>query len=338
MPSSKVLPYKGEQTGLPNTITDGSIYFCTDTKNIILDHSNSRVVFNGNNDYDRLAHNQSCKAASANAGSLSFAIGASTLIGYVPSYGGYQTLYAGTSIDLLYPILWGTGNVSTNSTFTNAYEAYPSCTLRNNMDDSSWTGTQYSMAFLVGTISDNIFTCDPAEPITTTLPNSANGKYYIPLGQMHSVHQIVFRSSNKLYVYEEGALRPVELAAVNTDRLPSIPIAKGGTGATTASAARTNLEITPANIGAATTSHTHAASDITSGTFDIARVPTGNTATTVALGNHTHSDYQETLVSGTNIKTVNGLSLLGDGNISISTGGTALTNSEIDNAVDAAWA
>lgn len=37
----------------------------------------------------------------------------------------------------------------------------------------------------------------------------------------------------------------------------TVPIAHGGTGATTAANARTNLGITPANIGAATTNHTH---------------------------------------------------------------------------------
>jgi hypothetical protein len=35
--------------------------------------------------------------------------------------------------------------------------------------------------------------------------------------------------------------------------------------------------------------HTHAAADITSGTLAIARIPTGTTSTTVALGNHTHT-------------------------------------------------
>jgi hypothetical protein len=40
---------------------------------------------------------------------------------------------------------------------------------------------------------------------------------------------------------------------------------------------------------AASSSHTHAASAVTSGTFDIARIPTGSTGSTVALGNHTHS-------------------------------------------------
>ena len=48
---------------------------------------------------------------------------------------------------------------------------------------------------------------------------------------------------------------------------------------------------TLAEAGISATGHTHAASDVTSGTFDIARIPTGTSGTTVALGNHTHS-YQ----------------------------------------------
>ena len=47
----------------------------------------------------------------------------------------------------------------------------------------------------------------------------------------------------------------------------------GGTGATTAANARTNLGITLANLGAAAASHEHSASNITSGTFDAARLP-----------------------------------------------------------------
>lgn len=39
--------------------------------------------------------------------------------------------------------------------------------------------------------------------------------------------------------------------------------------------------------------HTHSASDITSGQLAIARIPTGTTSSTVALGNHTHSEYAE---------------------------------------------
>ncbi|GJF06616.1 hypothetical protein [Pseudonocardia sp. D17] len=44
--------------------------------------------------------------------------------------------------------------------------------------------------------------------------------------------------------------------------------------------------------GKANTSHAHGAGDVTSGTLAIARVPTGTSGTTVALGNHSHS-YQD---------------------------------------------
>lgn len=44
---------------------------------------------------------------------------------------------------------------------------------------------------------------------------------------------------------------------------------------------------------------------------------TGTTSGTVAAGDHTHSNYQQTLVSGTNIKTINGDSILGSGDLTV---------------------
>lgn len=82
--------------------------------------------------------------------------------------------------------------------------------------------------------------------------------------------------------------------------------------------------------GKAASSHTHAASDVASGTLDVARIPTGTTSGTVALGDHTHSGYQPTLVSGTNIKTVNNTSLLGSGNIAIDVPTASTTNPSMD--------
>lgn len=67
-----------------------------------------------------------------------------------------------------------------------------------------------------------------------------------------------------------------------------VPVANGGTGATSAANARTNLGITPENIGAADEKHTHSAADITSGTMSVSRLPTitvakgGTGATTAA--------------------------------------------------------
>lgn len=54
---------------------------------------------------------------------------------------------------------------------------------------------------------------------------------------------------------------------ITADKLPVVPVSKGGTGATTAAAARTNL-------GAAPTTHNHAASAINSGTLASDRLPT----------------------------------------------------------------
>lgn len=67
-----------------------------------------------------------------------------------------------------------------------------------------------------------------------------------------------------------------------TLRAGTAPIEGGGTGASTAAGARTNLGITPENIGAAKTVHKHSASDIETGTLPVARGGTG--VTTLAIG------------------------------------------------------
>lgn len=50
--------------------------------------------------------------------------------------------------------------------------------------------------------------------------------------------------------------------------------------------------------------HNHTASEITSGTLDVGRIPTGTTSSTVSLGNHTHDEITNavdlTSISGYN--------------------------------------
>ena len=53
--------------------------------------------------------------------------------------------------------------------------------------------------------------------------------------------------------------------------------------------------------GFAPTNHVHNASAITAGTIAIARIPTGTTNTTVALGNHSHNNYLTSQTSSKNI-------------------------------------
>lgn len=50
-----------------------------------------------------------------------------------------------------------------------------------------------------------------------------------------------------------------------------------------------NVTLTASDVGAAASSHNHNASQINAGTLNIARIPTGTTSTTVALGDHSHN-------------------------------------------------
>lgn len=68
----------------------------------------------------------------------------------------------------------------------------------------------------------------------------------------------------------------INAGTLDDQRLPVVPVTKGGTGATTAQQAR-------ANIGAADASHTHNAADIAGGTLPIVRGGTGSTDAEGAL-------------------------------------------------------
>jgi hypothetical protein len=71
---------------------------------------------------------------------------------------------------------------------------------------------------------------------------------------------------------------------------PQGPAGEAGAGAVESVNGQTGVVVlAAANVGAAATSHTHAAADITSGTLNIGRIPTGTGSTQVALGNHTHT-------------------------------------------------
>lgn len=100
----------------------------------------------------------------------------------------------------------------------------------------------------------------------------------------------------------------------------TVPIAKGGTGAADAAAARTNLGITPANIGAAAASHKQAytASECVSYSSDNNTIGITPAAVKKAFGlfepkSHTHTksqitDFPESLpANGGNADTVDGL-------------------------------
>lgn len=83
----------------------------------------------------------------------------------------------------------------------------------------------------------------------------------------------------------------------------TLPISLGGTGATTAAGARTNLGITPANIGAAASSHTHSYLPLSGGTISGSLAVSGNITSNgysvyTAGGNVIYSSTQPTGSAG----------------------------------------
>lgn len=94
-----------------------------------------------------------------------------------------------------------------------------------------------------------------------------------------------------LFQITRKPLNGTEVNAFSIDKdgnigLGGIPlnIANGGTGASDAATARTNLGITPANIGAATSGHGHTLTGL-SGTLSVAKGGTGATTAKAALSN-----------------------------------------------------
>ena len=104
---------------------------------------------------------------------------------------------------------------------------------------------------------------------------SEDGKGVLALyDQTKAKHVFGIYSHSERVVYEW----PVDL-------LSALAIESGGTGANSAAGARANLGITPGNIGAAPTSHTHSAGNITSGVISIERGGTGASDPAAARAN-----------------------------------------------------
>ena len=74
----------------------------------------------------------------------------------------------------------------------------------------------------------------------------------------------------------------INSGTLSSDRLPTVPVTKGGTGATNAATARTNLGITPANIGAVPTSrkinNKELNADIALSASDVGAAPASHTS------------------------------------------------------------
>ena len=150
------------------------------------------------NNYDRNIHNDNIKAISA--------IAKNQII--VGDAAGYKKAAAGVTFDITYPIMFASAAIAANAAAKTAYEVYPSVPVTTTV--ANWTGTQYAMMFMVGTLSGTTFTIDSGV-FTTTLPASANGKVYIPIGICPTTTTVNFYPQNEFFEYKDGSFRPYSI-------------------------------------------------------------------------------------------------------------------------------
>lgn len=150
---------------------------------------------NNDNNYDRAVVNRAVKGAAAcTAGSV-----------IVGTASGYKTAASGVTFDLAYPILWASAAITSGGTVTTTYHYYTAVDLTKTK--ASWTGTQYSTVYLVCSALSGMRATVDSTIITTTVPTSADSKFYIPLGLMYSTTACYFRPVEKIFKYINGAFQ-----------------------------------------------------------------------------------------------------------------------------------
>ena len=161
----------------------------------------SSIPNTNTNNYDRRLHNSAIKAAAA--------VTEAHLIAGTAD--GYKNLAASLAFDLAYPILYASKSISANKTAKTTYEAMPDVNFSTTGTIES--GTAAKILWLKGTVTGNTFTIAATNWLTTVVPATDDGMYYIPLGVMSSATAGYFATSNRLYAYLNGAFQPVDTAA-----------------------------------------------------------------------------------------------------------------------------
>lgn len=188
-------------------------------------------------------------------------------------------------------------------------------------------------------------------PIVQDLPTTEDGKIYIYLGIAYDATHIELFEQHPVYYYKDGAIRPwvnqvtsgggavdsvngqtgvVVLDAEDVGALPDDTVIPSKTSDLTndsnfITAAQAPVQSVNGQTGAVSIAIPTVPSASTT-TPSMDGTASYGSGTTWARADHIHptdTSRQATLVSGTNIKTINNESLLGSGNITISGGGSA---------------
>ena len=99
-------------------------------------------------------------------------------------------------------------NIAAAATGTNNYLMYSSVNLRNNV--ANITLTDKETVYIKGNLNGNTFTVNS---LTTTIPTTDDGFYYISLGLMYSTYQCGLFPEHPIFKYVNGEFKSLNQVA-----------------------------------------------------------------------------------------------------------------------------
>lgn len=253
--------------------------------------TNNRWIANANydtnsNTYDRNRYQGAIKAGS------SALVAANIIVG---KDGVFNHLKSGGAFDISYPILYLNEAVAATKTTTNSYDIIHFTVTTTQ----SISLTAYKPVYIKGSLSGSIFTPISTTPLTQTVPTTADGYYYIYLGNATAATTIYLQEVHPIFAYKNGVFGKIVNDALSVN------------GYTVAKNVPSNAVFTDTQANWTQTTSTaldYIKNKPTLGTASAKDVPTsGNASTTqVVMGNDTRLTDARTPTSHTHGNIQNG--------------------------------
>lgn len=112
----------------------------------------------------------------------------------------YHHLKDGTAFDIKNPILYANAAIVANATGNDNYDIINFAVETTQ----AFTMTLYAPVFIKGTLSGTTFTPVSTTPLTQTIPNTADGYYYMLLGVANTAENIYLTEDHRIFAYKNG--------------------------------------------------------------------------------------------------------------------------------------
>ena len=149
------------------------------------------------NTYDRIRFNQNITAGEA--------ITNGQLIAKVAT--SFKKLVAELGFDVTQPVLLAGSDIASGGTNSNTYLSYPSVNITKTVSGLSLTAK--NTCYLVGQLSGNTFTTKSSGMLTTTVPTSEDGYYYMSLGYMSSATNMILFPEHPIFRFINGSFKNI---------------------------------------------------------------------------------------------------------------------------------